>query len=149
MRLKLRLTMALLFAVLVSSVWAIDVPTPAGYTPWFSIEGSWTTSPVILRPSAETLPDNVAIMAIVAAANLVNYSPVSDPSDEVLVVPAGTPIPVRGWPGTVFPKKAGSAFGVSFVPGTGLVTKYTVFYKERDPFGACGKPGKPAILAPQ
>lgn len=141
-----RIVLAIFVLALAVPGFALDIPTPAGYEPWFSVDGTWVEPNIIIRPSAETIPDWQALTAVVIASNVANYSPTSDPSVETLIVPAGTSIPVPGWTGPAVVKVVGSSLGVTFSQGTGIPTRYTVYRKLRPVFGACGKPGVPGVV---
>jgi len=139
---------ALMVAVLISTAaLALGVETPDGYVPWFSVDGEWVPGVVVIQQPSELLVDWRAIQVRVVASNVVGDSEVSEPSDEVLIAPAGTAVPVPGWIGPVAVKGTSGPLRVRFdQPAGGSPTRYTFFLRSRSPIGACARPGKPEVM---
>jgi len=151
---KRKLLLALASTLVVTSAWAIEVPTPAGYTPWFSVDLSVIPpagGEVLMRQASQGLVDGTAYIAVVVGSNMQFVSVPSDPSIEVLVLPStwpidaqGKPVKPAGWDGAVFVKGALPS-ALQFVHGSGA-TRYSAFYRQRQVYGTCDKPGTPVIV---
>jgi hypothetical protein len=149
---KKKLILVLAAVLIASSVWAIEVPTPTGYTPWFSVDLTIvppTGGEVLMRQASQGLVDGMAYTVIVVGSNADFVSPPSNPSVEVLVLPStwpldaqGNPVRPAGWVGGMFVKGLQPS-ALQFTHGAGA-TRYSSFYRQRR--GTCDKPGTPVIV---
>lgn len=150
-----RLSLVLLLVLLAVPGFAIDIPIPSGYLPWFSVNTTLTTPSIDIRPASETLTDFLVYTFVVIGSNPGAFSPTSDPSDEYMILPSswpknpdGTPSQPIGYAGKVVMKSPLGPVGLRFVQGTNT-TCYTAFLKSRAVYGACSKPGIPTpVIVP-
>jgi hypothetical protein len=141
-----RVVLVLLVLVFAVPGLAVDIPTPAGFMPWFSVDLEWLAPEVVVQPSTDTLTPGTAVSVVVVASNPAQASVPSDASPEQLILPVGVNPPIPGWPGATLTKLAGRIPGVKVPKGTGAPTRCTVFRKDRVVYGACGKPGVPGLV---
>jgi hypothetical protein len=142
----LRLLLIFACVIVATSVFALDVPTPTGYTPWFSIDGTWVPGEITISQQTEVLLDWTAITVVAVASNAVGSSAPSDPSVETLIAPAGTTVPIQGWSGPVVVKQTGKPISCKFTqPAGGVPSNYSFFIKTRNPIGSCSKPGQVTV----
>jgi len=143
---KKRLFAVMLSVLAVSSAWAIEIQTPAGFTPWFSVDGTFIPGEQKIAQPTETLIDWQAIIVVVVASNAVGASAPSDASVETLIAPTGTVPPVQGWTGPVCVKGATPVKMQFTQPAGGVPTRYSFFIKTRNPIGSCAKPGQVTVV---
>lgn len=127
-----------------------EIPTPEGYVPWFSVDGEWLEGNVKIRQTTEENLDGLACRVIVVGSNRDYISPASIRSEESLILPPGTPIPVPGWKGKTTVRQEGMQVAVEFEQpkeeGSGPVTRFSFFIQSRQPFGPCTQPGRPSLV---
>lgn len=133
-------------AIMAVASLTVAAEIPEGYTPWFSVDGTFLPGAQTIQQPTETLVDWQAVQVIAVASNVTGESEPSEPSDETLIAPSGTVPPVQGWTGPVVVKGT-SPLKVQFSqPSGGVPTRYTFYKLARNPIGACARPGKPEVV---
>ena len=151
---KGRLLLVLASVLLATSVFAVDIPTPTGFTAWYSYDITVTGDQKVKVP-ADTIEPWQTIIMVVVASNPNLYGETSDESDEILIVGPNWNMALQppGWSGD-YMKKSGSVFldangnelSVAWTGATGVVSRYSLYQKQRTIYGSCGKAGKPSFV---